>query len=79
MKFEKLDIKKHSSHKVAELLYETDRIIFNFLYRNKSNAVKILEKLVNLGENNLGHENIYVVTQDERGYRCSSVFYRESS
>ncbi len=66
MKFEKLDIKKHSYHKVAELLYETDRVIFNFLYRNKSNAVKILEKLVNLGENNLGHENIYVVTQDER-------------
>ncbi len=65
MKFEKLDIKKHSSPKVAELLYETDRIIFNFLYRNKSNAVKILEKLVMLGENNLGHEHIYVVTQNE--------------
>ena len=65
MKFEKLDIKKHSAHKIAELLYETDRVIFNFLYRNKSNAVQILEKLVKLGDNNLGHEYIYVVTQDE--------------
>ena len=65
MKFEKLDIKKHNTHKVAELLYEKDRVIFNFLYRNKSNAAKILEKLVTLGENSLGHENIYVITQNE--------------
>ena len=65
MKFEKLDIKKHSTHKVAELLYETDRRIFNFFYRNKANAAKIVEKLVRLGENNLGHENIYIVTQKE--------------
>ncbi|MDD1774854.1 MAG: GNAT family N-acetyltransferase [Methanobacterium sp.] len=65
MKFEKLDIKKHSPYKVAELLYETDQSIFNFLYGNKANAAKILEKLVSLGGNNLGHENIYVVTQNE--------------
>lgn len=65
MKFEKLDIKKHSPHKVAELLYETDRTILNFFYGNKANASRILEKLIRLGENNLGHENIYVVTQDE--------------
>jgi ribosomal protein S18 acetylase RimI-like enzyme len=66
MKFEKLDIRKHSSQKVAELLYETDRKIFNFFYGNKVNTAQILEKLVRLGENNLGHEHIYVVTQDER-------------
>jgi len=66
MRFEKLDIRKHSSQKVAELLYETDRVIFNFFYRNKATTAKILEKLVRLGENNLGHEHIYVVTQDER-------------
>jgi len=65
MKFEKLDLKKHSSHKVAELLYETDRDIFNFFYRNKSNTTQILEKLIKLGNNNLGHEHIYVVTQNE--------------
>ena len=35
MKFEKLDIKKHNSHKVAELLYEKDQVIFNFLYRKQ--------------------------------------------
>lgn len=64
MKFEKLDISKHSSYKVAELLYETDQSIFNFLYGNKANTVKILEKLVRFGGNNLGHENIYVVTQN---------------
>lgn len=65
MKFEKLDIEKHNLHKVAELLYETDRTILNFFYRNKTNAAQILEKLVNLGENKLGYENIYIVTQNE--------------
>ena len=65
MKFEKLDMEKHSSYIVAELLYEKDHTIFNFLYGNKSNSAKILEKLVVLGNNNLGHENIYVVTQNE--------------
>ena len=65
MKFEKLDLKKHNSHKVAELLYETDRDIFNFFYRNKSNTAQILEKLIKLGNNNWGHEHIYVVTQNE--------------
>ena len=65
MKFEKLDLKKHSSHKVAELLYETDRDIFNFFYRNKSNTAQILEKLIKLGNNNWGHEHIYIVTQNE--------------
>jgi ribosomal protein S18 acetylase RimI-like enzyme len=64
MKFEKLDIKRHSTHKVAELLYETDRTIFNFFYQNKANTALILEKLVRVGKNNLGHENIYVVTQN---------------
>jgi ribosomal protein S18 acetylase RimI-like enzyme len=63
MKFEKFDLKKHSSHKVAELLYETDRDIFNLLYRKKSNATQVLEKLIKLDDNNLGHENIYVVIQ----------------
>jgi len=58
-------MKKHSSYIVAELLYEKDHTIFNFLYGNKSNSAKILEKLVVLGDNNLGHENIYVVTQNE--------------
>ncbi len=65
MKFEKLDIKKHSAHKVAELLYETDRVIFNFFYRNKFNTAKIVEKLIILGDNSLGYENIYIVTQNE--------------
>ena len=66
MRFEKLDIKRHSSQKVAELLYETDRDIFNFFYGKKANSAQILEKLVRLGENNLGHEHIYVATQDEQ-------------
>jgi ribosomal protein S18 acetylase RimI-like enzyme len=65
MKFEKLDINKHNTRKVAGLLYETDRDIFNFLYRNKAKSAKILEKLVRLGGNNLGHEHIYVVSQNE--------------
>jgi ribosomal protein S18 acetylase RimI-like enzyme len=65
MKFEKLDIKKHSAYKVAELIYETDHDIFNFFYHNKSKTAEILEKLIVMGGNNLGHENICVVTQDD--------------
>ena len=66
MILEKLDIRKHSSQKVAELIYETDRDIFNFFYGNKASTVQILEKLVWVGENNWGHEHINVFTQDER-------------
>jgi ribosomal protein S18 acetylase RimI-like enzyme len=64
MKFERMDMEKHSPYKVAELLYETDHDIFNFFYKNKSNTADILEKLIILGENNYGHEHFYVVTQD---------------
>jgi ribosomal protein S18 acetylase RimI-like enzyme len=66
MRFEKLDIIKHSSQKVAELLYETDRDIFKFFYGNKATSAQIIEKLVRIGQNNLGHEHFYVVTQDEQ-------------
>ena len=66
MKFEKLNITKHNVYKVAELLYETDHKIFNFFYRNKANSAQILEKLIVLGDNNLGHEHINVVTQNEQ-------------
>ena len=65
MIIEKLNIKKHNTYKVAELLYETDHDIFNFFYQNKANTAHKLEKLIILGDNNLGHENIYVVTQNE--------------
>ncbi|HMK54061.1 MAG TPA: GNAT family N-acetyltransferase [Methanobacteriaceae archaeon] len=65
MKFEKLDIKKHSPNKVAELIYETDQSIFNFFYGNKATAAKYLEKLVRVGGNNLGYEHINVATNDD--------------
>ncbi len=66
MKFEKLDINTHDPYKVAELLYETDRDIFDFFYHSKENTAQILEKLITLGENNLGHENFYVVKHEGR-------------
>jgi len=65
MKFQKLDLKKHSSLKVAELLYETDHTLLNFFYGKKSRAVKILEKLIIHGKNNLGPEHICVATENE--------------
>ena len=66
MRFEKLDTRIHSSQKVAELIYETDRDIFNFFYRNKANTAQILEKLIRTGKNNYGHEHIHVITKDEK-------------
>ena len=41
------------------------RLYSIFYIENKSNALKTIERLVTLGKNSLGHEHIYVVTQDE--------------
>lgn len=66
MKFEKFQLKKHNSRKVSELIYEADRETFNFFFKNKFQSSQNIEKLVIAGGNVLGHQQIYVIT-DENG------------
>jgi ribosomal protein S18 acetylase RimI-like enzyme len=66
MKFEQLDIKKHNTLKIAELICETDRDIFNFLFENKPIAAHKLSKLVIAGGNSLGHEHIVVAQKNDK-------------
>ncbi|MBM4242087.1 MAG: GNAT family N-acetyltransferase, partial [Euryarchaeota archaeon] len=62
MIFEKMDLERHDPYKVAELVYEADVDTFNFFFKNKASAVEKIEKMVEIGNNSLGHEKIYVVS-----------------
>jgi ribosomal protein S18 acetylase RimI-like enzyme len=64
MKLIKFDLNKHDLNDAASLIYETDARTFNFYFKTKENATKKIKKLVIAGKNNLGHENIYVVTKE---------------
>lgn len=65
MHFQKMDKKKHDSFKVSEIIYEADVDTFNFFFGNKENASGKIEKLVNAGDNDLGYQQTYVVTNGE--------------
>ena len=59
-----MDKNKHDSLKVSELIYEADADTFNFFFDNKENTSRKLEKLVLKGNNSLGYEQIYVVSDE---------------
>lgn len=65
MKFVQLDLNKHDLNKVAGLIYETDAETLNFYFKNKENAAQKIEKLIKAGKNSVGHEHIYVATEDD--------------
>lgn len=65
MQIKKLDLNVHDSKKVSELIYYTDAHTYDQILKNKSNAVDKIEKLVRAGNNSIGHERIYVVTNHE--------------
>ncbi len=65
MELVKLDVNKFDLNLIAGLIYETDSESFDFYFKNKQNAIGKIRKLVELGKNNLGHKNIYVVTGEE--------------
>ncbi|MBI4814255.1 MAG: GNAT family N-acetyltransferase [Methanobacterium sp.] len=66
MHLQKMDKKKHDSFKVAEIIYEADAETFDFFFGNKMNASQKIGKLVQEGDNNLGYQHIYVVTNDDQ-------------
>jgi len=65
MHLQKMDKNKHDSFKVSELIYEADAETFDFFFGNQRNASEKLGKLVGVGDNNLGYQQIYVVTNDD--------------
>jgi len=65
MYLQKMDKKKHDSFKVAEIIYEADSETFDFFFGNKKNASQKIGILVQEGDNNLGYQQIYVVTNDQ--------------
>ena len=60
----KLDVTKHDLNKISKLIYETDAETFNFYFQKKEKASKKILELVKIGDNTLGFENIYVVTEN---------------
>jgi ribosomal protein S18 acetylase RimI-like enzyme len=65
MYLQKMDKEKHDSFKVSALIYEADVDTFNFYFGNQLNASRKIEKLVTAGDNSLGHQQSYVVTNDD--------------
>ena len=66
MHLQKMDLNHHNPYKIGELIYEADAETFDFFFGNKKNASLKLGKLVKTGENNLGNEHTYVVTNDDQ-------------
>jgi ribosomal protein S18 acetylase RimI-like enzyme len=66
MRLQKMDKNKHGSFRVSELIYEADAETFDFFFGNQENASEKLGKLVEVGDNHLGYQQIYVVTNDDQ-------------
>ncbi|AUB55431.1 GNAT family N-acetyltransferase [Methanobacterium subterraneum] len=66
MHLQKMDKNKHDSFKVSELIYEADAETFDFFFGNKRNASEKLWRLVGVGDNHLGYQQIYLVTNDDQ-------------
>lgn len=77
MIIKKLDLDVHDSKKVSELIYFTDAHTYDQILKNKSQAVNKIEKLVKAGNNSIGHEKIFVVTNhDEENVLGVLVIYK---
>lgn len=69
-----MDKEKHEPLKVSELIYEADVDTFNFFFGNQENASKKLAKLVTAGDNSLGYQQIYVVTNEHHQIKGVMVY-----
>lgn len=67
MKFEPLNIEQHDLKIVTELIYETELAIFrSLLGKDKEDAIYNIKRLIKSGNNSLGHEHIYVVSEKDK-------------
>ncbi len=67
MKFERFQVVETDVQKVSELLYESNREILQYAFgKKKKTAQKRIKKLIIIGKNHYGYENIYVVRDGKR-------------
>ncbi len=66
MKLVKLDINIHDLIKVSELIYDTDSKACDFFFKDKEGSIRRIKKLVKAGNNSLGYDRVYVVTEDDQ-------------
>ena len=67
MKFTELDINSHDINKVAELIFDTEPIVFSLLFgKNKDKALHRIKNIVKIGNNSFGHEHIYIAIEGDR-------------
>jgi len=60
MKFEHLEVGNADLKKVSRLVYESNEEILKYAFgKNKEKAQKKIEKLIQIGKNHYGYENIY--------------------
>ena len=64
MYLQKMDNESHDSLTVSKLIYEADAETFNFFFGSQKNASQKIEKLVSAGDNSLGYQQIYLVTNE---------------
>jgi len=61
-----LDIDEDDMDKVSSLIYHTDEGLFSILFgRDIAKAKRDIEKMVRIGNNSFGKENIYVCIDEE--------------
>lgn len=67
MKFEKFEVNNTNLKKVSGLIYESNEEILKYAFgKNRKKAQKKIEKLVQIGKNHYGYENIYVAYDGQR-------------
>ena len=67
MEFTKFDIKCHDLQNVADLIFETEPDLFSLFFgRNKNKALQNIKKIVQVGQNSFGHENIYLAIENNQ-------------
>jgi ribosomal protein S18 acetylase RimI-like enzyme len=67
MKFEKFKVSNTDLKKISGLIYESNEEILKYAFgKNKEKAQKKIEKLIQIGKNHYGYENIYVAYDGQR-------------
>jgi ribosomal protein S18 acetylase RimI-like enzyme len=67
MEYTKFDIIRHDLEKVTDLIFETEPHLFSLLFgKNKTKAFNRIKKIIRVGKNTFGHENIYLAIEDDQ-------------
>jgi len=83
MKFEPFQITEHDVQKISEMVYESNREILQYAFgKKKKNAQKRIARLIKIGKNHYGYENVYIAFDENKiagfffGYTGKEQNYR---